>query len=246
MWDNLQSLNDAINNSVVVQNFYKVIVEPTIDTFLMVVPSTLIATAIGVPLGVFLATSKRGELLAMPFTNWVVGAVANALRAIPFIILAVYMFPVTRIVVGKAIGKGLPPIVPLTIAAIPFIARLVEALIREVDQGLVEAARAFGASSFQIVRKVLLPEAMPGIILVLTLALISLIGFSAMMGFVGAGGLGDVAMRYGYSQSKPDVMNTIVILLIVVNQLIQMGGEAWSRRINKRSRTSIQGPKTII
>ncbi|MEN3930209.1 methionine ABC transporter permease [Microvirga sp. W0021] len=199
----------------------------------MVGIATLIATVIGIPLGVFLATSKRGELLAMPITSRIVGAIVNALRAIPFIILAVYIFPITRWVVGSAIGTA-AAIVPLTIAAIPFIARLVETHIREVDQGLVEAARAFGANPFQIIWKVLLPESLPGIVLVLTLAIISLIGFSAMVGAIGGGGLGDVALRWGYAQNKIDVMNVIVVLLIVVNQLVQMFGEYISRRINKR------------
>lgn len=224
---------ETITNAFVFQRFDKLILEPLLQTALMVGMATVIATFIGLPLGIFLATSKRGELLAMPVVSRIVGSIVNALRAIPFIILAVYIFPVTRWVVGSAIGTS-AAIVPLTIAAIPFIARLVETLIREVDQGLVEAARAFGASPAQIITKVLLPEALPGIVLVLTLAIISLIGFSAMVGAIGGGGLGDVALRWGYAQNKTDVMNVIVVLLIVVNQLVQMFGEYVSRRINKR------------
>lgn len=231
--------------SFVIENFDKLIVEPFLQTALMVGIATFIATVVGVPLGVFLATSQRGEMFAAPMTNRIVGAIVNALRAIPFIILAVFIFPVTRSIVGTAIGTP-AAIVPLSIAAAPFIARLVETLIREVDHGLVEAARAFGASPRQIVWKVLLPEAMPGIVLVLTLALISLIGFSAMVGAVGGGGLGDVALRWGYAQRKTDVMIAIVILLIVVNQLLQMIGDRISRRINKRTSRSVQQTFTPV
>lgn len=231
--------------SFVIENFDKLIVEPFLQTALMVGIATFIATVVGVPLGVFLATSQRGEMFAAPMTNRIVGAIVNALRAIPFIILAVFIFPVTRSIVGTAIGTP-AAIVPLSIAAAPFIARLVETLIREVDHGLVEAARAFGASPRQIVWKVLLPEAMPGIVLVLTLALISLIGFSAMVGAVGGGGLGDVALRWGYAQRKTDVMIAIVILLIVVNQLLQMIGDRISRRINKRTSRSVQQTLTPV
>jgi ABC-type metal ion transport system, permease component len=231
--------------SFVVENFGKLIVEPFFQTAIMVGVATLIATLVGVPLGVFLATSQRGELFSMPTTNKIVGAIVNALRSVPFIILAVAIFPVTRILVGTAIGTP-AAIVPLTITAAPFIARLVETHIREVDQGLVEAARAFGASPIQIVWKVLLPEAMPGIVLVLTLALISLIGFSAMVGAVGGGGLGDVALRWGYAQRKTDVMIAIVILLIVANQLLQMLGDYISRRMNKRiPRSSRNNPNSV-
>lgn len=231
--------------SFVLENFGKLIIEPFLQTALMVGIATLIATAVGLPLGIFLATSQRGEMFAAPMTNRIVGAIVNALRAIPFIILAVFIFPVTRVIVGTAIGTP-AAIVPLAIAAAPFIARLVETLVREVDHGLVEAARAFGASPRQIVWKVLLPEAMPGIVLVLTLALISLIGFSAMVGAVGGGGLGDVALRWGYAQRKTDVMIAIVVLLIVVNQLLQMIGDRISRKINKRASRSVQKTFTPV
>lgn len=233
MWDNLQSIFASINESVVIQHFGKVIIDPLLQSSLTVGGAALISTLIGIPLGVFLATGKRGELLSMPAASAIIGALVNALRAVPFIILAVYVIPITRFVAGTPLGPG-PAIVPLTIAAIPFIARLVETLIREVDQGLVEAARAFGATPFQIIRKVLLPEALPGIVLVLTLAVISLIGFSAMVGAVGGGGLGDTALRWGYARNEESVMHVIVLLLIVINQFVQTIGESISRRINKR------------
>jgi len=143
----------------------------------------------------------------------------------------------TRLIAGTSIGTR-AAIVPLTIAAIPFIARVIEAAIREVDQGLVEAARAFGASPLQIVQKVLLPEAMPAVTLALTLTVVSLLGYSAMVGAVGGGGLGDLGIRYGYQRFMPEVMASVVIVLIVLVQGVQTLGEAIARRLDKRNRTS--------
>ena len=143
----------------------------------------------------------------------------------------------TRLIVGTSIGTR-AAVVPLTIAAIPFIGRVVEAAIREVDQGLVEAARAFGASPLQIVRKVLLPEALPALTLALTLTLVSLLGYSAMVGAVGGGGLGDLGIRYGYQRFMPEVMAAVVLVLIVLVQGVQSLGETIARRLDKRSRNS--------
>jgi D-methionine transport system permease protein len=149
----------------------------------------------------------------------------------------VAIVPLTRLIAGTSIGTR-AAVVPLTIAAIPFIARVVEAAIREVDQGLVEAARAFGASPLQIVQKVLLPEAMPAVTLALTLTTVSLLGYSAMVGAVGGGGLGDLGIRYGYQRFMPDVMATVVLVLIVLVQGVQTVGEAIARRLDKRTRNS--------
>jgi D-methionine transport system permease protein len=145
--------------------------------------------------------------------------------------------PLTRLIAGTSIGTR-AAIVPLTIAAIPFIARVIEGAIREVDQGLVEAARAFGASPLQIVQKVLLPEAMPAVTLALTLTIVSLLGYSAMVGAVGGGGLGDLGIRYGYQRFMPEVMATVVLVLIALVQGVQTLGEAIARRLDKRSRNS--------
>lgn len=204
------------------------------DTLYMVGVSTLIGTLIGGPLGVFLATSRRGELFAAPLVNRVLGLVVNALRSIPFIILAVSIIPFTRMVAGTSIGNT-AAIVPLTLAAAPFIARLIEGAIREIDGGLIEAARAMGATPLQIVGKVLLPEALPAIILGLTLAVVSLIGFSAMVGAVGAKGLGDLGIRYGYQRWMPEVMLAVVVALIVMVQLVQSLGEWLAARLDKRT-----------
>jgi D-methionine transport system permease protein len=213
----------------------RLIADATGETLYMVAVAAGLGTLLGLPLGVFLATSGKGELFAAPWVNRVLGAVVNATRSTPFIILVVAIIPFTRLVAGTSIGTS-AAIVPLTVAATPFIARLIEGAIREVDQGLVEAARAFGASPLQIVRKVLVPEALPGIALGLTLAVVSLIGYSAMVGAVGGGGLGDLGIRYGYQRFMPDVMAAVVLVLIVLVQLVQSVGDRLARRLNKRLR----------
>ncbi|MGL4558123.1 MAG: methionine ABC transporter permease [Afipia sp.] len=209
----------------------------TVDTLMMVALSGLFGTLIGLPLGIFLATSRANELFPAPTANRIVGLVVNATRSTPFIILVVAIVPLTRLIAGTSIGTAAAT-VPLTIAATPFIARVIEAAIREVDQGLIEAARAFGASPLQIVRKVLLPEAMPGVTLALTLTAVSLIGYSAMVGAVGGGGLGDLGIRYGYQRFMPEVMLTVVLVLIALVQSVQTIGDTIARRLDKRSRRS--------
>ncbi len=216
---------------------FQLIVSSTFDTLIMVGLSGLLGTLFGLPLGVFLATSRAGELFSAPVINRVLGLIVNATRSTPFIILVVASVPLTRLIVGTSIGTR-AAVVPLTIAAIPFIGRVVEAAIREVDQGLVEAARAFGASPMQIVRKVLLPEALPALTLALTLTLVSLLGYSAMVGAVGGGGLGDLGIRYGYQRFMPEVMAAVVLVLIVLVQGVQSLGETIARRLDKRSRNS--------
>jgi D-methionine transport system permease protein len=213
----------------------RLIASATGETLMMVAIAAAIGTLFGLPLGVFLATSGKGELFAAPWVNRVLGVIVNATRSTPFIILVVAIIPFTRLIAGTSIGTN-AAIVPLTVAATPFIARLVEGAIREVDQGLIEAARAFGASPLQIVLKVLIPEALPAIVLGLTLALVSLIGFSAMVGAVGGGGLGDLGIRYGYQRFMPEMMIAVVVVLIVLVQAIQSIGDRLSRQLNKRAR----------
>lgn len=215
-------------------NLISLLIEATWQTIYMVAASTVLGTILGLPLGVFLATSQRGELLSAPLVNRVLGLIVNAARSVPFIILVVAIIPFTRALVGTSIGTD-AAIVPLTIAATPFIARLVENAIREVDAGLIEAARAMGATPLQIIRKVLLREALPGITLGLTLAVVSLIGYSAMVGAVGGEGLGDLGIRYGYQRFMPNVMLTVVVILIVMVQLVQSVGEWIAARVDKRA-----------
>lgn len=213
------------------------ILKATGQTLHMVGVAALVGSLIGVPLGVFLATSGRGELFAAPVSNRVLGLVVNATRSTPFIILVVAIIPFTRLIAGTSIGTS-AAIVPLTVATVPFVARLVEAAVREVDPGLVEAARAMGATPLQIVRKVLIAEALPGLTLALTLTLVSLIGYSAMVGAVGGGGLGDLGIRYGYQRFMPDVMAAVVAVLIVLVQLVQSAGDRLARHFDKRGRRS--------
>jgi D-methionine transport system permease protein len=201
----------------------------------MVAVAALLGTALGLPLGVFLATSGRGELFEALAVNRVLGMLVNATRSTPFIILVVAIIPFTRLIAGTSIGTN-AAMVPLTVAATPFIARIIETAVREVDQGLIEASRAMGATPLQIVAKVLLPEARPAIVLGLTLTVVSLIGYSAMVGAVGGGGLGDLGIRYGYQRFMPEVMAAVVIVLIVLVQTLQSIGEALARRVNKRIR----------
>jgi D-methionine transport system permease protein len=211
------------------------IVQATGESLFMVAVAALLATLFGLPIGIFLATSRKGELFAAPIANSILGVVVNATRSTPFIILVVAIIPFTRLVAGTSIGSG-AAIVPLTIAATPFIARLVEGAIREVDSGLIETASSFGATPLQVVFKVLIPEALPGLVLALTLAVVSLLGYSAMVGAVGGGGLGDLGIRYGYQRFMPDVMLAVVIVLIALVQTVQTVGDYLARRVNRRLR----------
>ncbi|WP_341912645.1 methionine ABC transporter permease [Ferrovibrio terrae] len=204
-----------------------------LETLVMVGISGAIGAAFGIPLGVVLILTDRGGILQNVGLNRVLGLVVNAARSTPFIILMVAVIPFTRLVVGTSIGTA-AAVVPLTIAAIPFIARLVETALREVPAGLIEAAEAMGATPLQIVVKVLLPEALPGIVAGLTITLVSLIGYSAMAGAVGGGGLGDIGIRYGYQRFLPEVMLAVVLVLIVFVQGVQSAGDRLVRRLSHR------------
>lgn len=203
------------------------------ETLVMVGVSGVVGALLGVPLGVVLHLTDRGGTVTHPLFNRVLGLVVNAVRSIPFIILLVVVIPFTRFIAGSSIGTA-AAVVPLTIAAIPFIARLVESALREVDRGLVEAAQAMGATTGQIVWKVLLPEAMPGIVAALTITFVSLIGYSAMAGAIGGGGLGDLGIRYGYQRYITEVMVAVVVILIVLVQAVQSFGDWLVRRISHR------------
>lgn len=203
------------------------------ETLYMVIISMVISSAIGIPLGVLLHVTAEGEILDAPLLNRVVGAVVNAVRSVPFIILMVAIIPLTRLIVGSAIGTT-AAMVPLVIASIPFIGRQVETTLREVPHGLIEAALSMGATPMQIIMRVLLPESMPGIVSQLTTVVIALVGESAMAGAIGGGGLGDLAIRYGYQRFRPDIMIATVIILIVLVQLVQLTGNHFAARLNKK------------
>ncbi|GAA4465053.1 methionine ABC transporter permease [Phytohabitans houttuyneae] len=205
--------------------------EATKESAYMVGVATALTAVGGLLIGVLLVLTDRGGLLAARPVNAVLGLIVNIGRSLPFIILLVAIIPFTRAVVGTTIGTT-AAIVPLTVGAIPFYARIVETSIREVDRGVIAAARAMGASRPEIVRKVLLREARPGLVAGLTITVIALVGYSAMAGVVGGGGLGDLAIRYGYQRFENEVMVATVLLLVVFVQLTQMLGDLVARRLS--------------
>ena len=203
------------------------------ETLLMVGLSGIAGAVIGIPLGVLLRLTDQGGVLRNTGVTRVVGGIVTAVRSTPFIILLVAIIPFTRLVTGSSIGTA-AAVVPLTLAAAPFIARLVEASLREVDTGLVEAAQAMGATTRQIVFKVLLPEALPGIVAGFTITLVSLTGYSAMAGAIGGGGLGDLGIRYGYQRFLPEIMLAVVVVLVAFVQLVQSLGDWAVRRLSHK------------
>ncbi|EGU44812.1 ABC transporter, permease protein [Vibrio ichthyoenteri ATCC 700023] len=205
----------------------------TWETLYMVAVSGVVGFAVGIPLGVILHTSKKGGLLENTKLNSILGAVVNVGRSVPFLVLMVAIIPVTKLLVGTFIGTT-AAIVPLTIGAIPFVARLIESSLLEVPNGLVEAAQSMGATPLQIINKVLLPEAMPTIVNSVTITLVTLVSYSAMAGTVGGGGLGDVAIRYGFHRYDVVIMAVTVVMLIVLVQIIQSIGDAVVRRVDHR------------
>jgi D-methionine transport system permease protein len=203
------------------------------DTFLMVSLSTLFSILAGIPLGLGLYMTSQDDFKRRPVFYAVAGLIANIIRSLPFVILLAALLPFTALITGTTIGP-LAATVPLTIAAIPFYARLVEAALKEIPRGVIEAAVAAGATTSQIIFKVLLVEARPGLVRALTVTIISLLGFSAMAGIVGGGGIGDLAIRYGYYRFDDTVMYTTTAFLIILVQLIQSAGNTIARRIDKR------------
>ncbi len=215
------------------QQIINLLLQGFLETVQMTVISTVVAVLLGVPLGVILVITSRGHIMQNEAVNKVLGAIVNATRSIPFIILMVAIIPFTRLVAGTSIGTT-AACVPLTLAAIPFLARLVETAIKEVNGGVIEAAQSMGATPLQIIWKVLLPEALPTLIDNITVLIVNLISYSAMAGAIGGGGLGDIAIRYGYQRFQGDVMLATIIILIVLVQVIQSLGDYLSRKVNKK------------
>jgi len=203
------------------------------ETIYMLVFSSLISALVGIPLGILLVVTEKNGILACPGLNKPLAFIINMVRSIPFIILMVAIIPFTRLIAGTSIGTT-AAIVPLTLAAIPYTARMVETSIREIPSGLIEAAESMGASPLQIIWKVLIPEALPSIIESLTVVIVSLIGASAMAGTIGGGGLGDLAIRYGYQRFQADVMIATIVVLVIVVQLIQFIGSNLAKKMDKR------------
>ncbi|EFB72690.1 D-methionine transport system permease protein metI [Providencia rustigianii] len=215
------------------EGMISLLISGTIDTIIMTFVSAILGFILGIPTGVLLYVTRRGQVMENTALYSVISAVVNVFRSIPFIILLVWISPFTKFIVGSAIGiEG--AIVPLTVGAIPFIARMVENALLEVPSGLIEASRAMGATPLQIISKVLLPESLPGLINAATITLIMLVGYSAMGGAVGSGGLGQIAMQYGYYTYNPVVMNTVLVLLIVLVFIIQFTGEYLMKKVSHK------------
>ena len=211
----------------------QLLLQGTLDTLYMTLASTLIAYLIGIPLGVILVVTRKGGICPAPKTNAVLGTIVNIMRSVQFLILIIVLIQFTRFVVGTSIGAT-ATVVPLIVGAAPFIARMVESSLLEVDAGVVEAAQAMGASPWQIVTKVLLKEAVPSLITGAAIALTTILGYSAMAGAVGGGGLGDLAIKYGYHRYQTDVLLLTLVILIALVQIIQALGNGLAKKIDHR------------
>ena len=204
-----------------------------LDTLIMLGGSLILTIALGLPLGVLLFLTGQGRLAQNRVANAVLGIVVNILRSVPFIILLIVMIPLTVLLVGTSLGVA-GAIPPLVVGAAPFYARLVEGSLKEIDRTTIEAVQAMGATTRQIVTRALIPEAMPGLISGATVTAVALVSFTAMAGVVGAGGLGDLAIRFGYQRFQTDVMVVTVVLLVVLVQIIQYAGDALARHFTRR------------
>lgn len=212
---------------------FDLVLQATLDTLYMVAVSGVIATLLGLPLGVLLYVTRPRQILAMPVLNQALGIITNVGRSIPFIILMVAIIPFTRMLVGTSIGINAAS-VPLTIAAIPFVARLIEGALNEISPGLIESAQSMGATPWQIITKVLIPEARGGIITGLTITVVTLVSYSAMAGAAGGGGLGDLGIRYGYNRFNPTIMLITVVILVVMVQGFQSLGDYLVRKSDRK------------
>lgn len=224
---------DLFFSWVMTRPLYNLLLKGLWETIVMTGVSGFLSLLIGLPLALILVTTDRGGIFQNLAVNRALGGLVNALRSVPFIILLVAVIPLTRLIVGSAIGIS-AAIVPLTIAAAPYFARVAEVSLREVDRALIDAARAMGATRMTILREVLVPEALPGIVSGFTVTLVTLIGASAMAGAVGAGGLGDIAIRYGYQRFETSVMIAVVVILIIMVAGMQWAGDWLARRIDHR------------
>lgn len=213
------------------------VMNATWQTILMVFFSAVFSTIIGLPVGVALSVTRKeidGGIASNAIVNIVLGKIVNILRSFPFIILMIVLIPLSRAIIGRGIGTA-ATIIPLSIAASPFVARVVESALAEVDPGVIQASKAMGSTDFQIIFKVMIPEALPGLINGFTLTIINLIGYSAMAGALGGGGLGDLAIRYGYQRFRTDIMIMAIVVIIVMVEIVQFIGNRVSSRIsNKR------------
>lgn len=209
------------------------VMSATGETLVMVFFSTLFSLILGLPIGVLLhvtSSEEQGGIIPQPIFNNILGRIVNVLRSFPFIILMILLIPLSRLIVGTSIGTK-ATVVPLSIAAAPFVARIIESALKEVDPGVVQAAKAMGSTNAQIIIKVLIPEAMPSLVSGVTLTIINLIGYSAMAGAIGGGGLGDLAIRYGYQRFRPSYMVAAVLVILILVEVIQVAGNKLSAKL---------------
>ncbi len=206
---------------------FMLVTSATLETLQMVFFSTLFSLILGLPLGVLLCVTApeiQGGIIPHPVLNNVLGRIVNVLRSFPFIILMILLFPLSRLILGTSIGTT-AAIVPLSIAAAPFVARVIESALKEVDPGVVQAAKSMGSTNWQIIHKVLIPEALPSLVAGIILTIINLIGYSAMAGAIGGGGLGDLAIRYGFQRFRADVMFVAVVVILILVEVVQVLGD---------------------
>jgi D-methionine transport system permease protein len=227
------SRGSSRNFEAYVQHMRRILTQGTIDTIYMVFLSAFFAIILGTAIGLFLFITPKGGVFPMPPLNRAVGIIVNIGRSIPFVVLIILAFPLSRHIVGTSIGRT-AAIVPLTIAAVPFLSRVVEATLLELGSGIIEAAISSGANIRQIIYRVILPESAPGLVAGFTLLVINLITFSAMAGVVGSGGLGHLANSYGLQRSRTDVLIYTVIILVIIVQIVQAIGQFISRKLDKR------------
>lgn len=206
-----------------------------LESLYMTIVATIFSYVLGLPAGLILVATESGGIRPMPVVHKILGFVVNILRSVPFLILLVFVRPLTRAIVGTSIGSN-ATIVPLVIAAAPYVARMVESSIKEVGFGVVEAAQSMGASWLQIVRKVLVPEAKPSLLVGSAISMVTILSYSAMAGFVGGGGLGTVAINYGYNRYQFDIMAVAVVIIVIVVQVLQETGLALAKKLDKRNR----------
>ena len=210
--------------------FIQLVASATLQTLAMVGLSTVFSLALGFPLGILLCVTEPSGIAPRPVLNQILSRIVNVLRSFPFIILMILLFPLSRIIIGTSIGT-VATIVPLSIAAAPFVARIIESALKEVDPGVIQAARAMGSKNAQIIIRVMIPEALPSLVSGVTLTIINLIGYSAMAGAIGGGGLGDLAIRYGYQRFRSDIMIAAVVIILVLVEVIQFAGTRISNRL---------------
>lgn len=216
------------------QPIFTLVGTATVETLVMVFFSTLFSVILGLPLGILICvTDPQSGIIPKPMLNQILNRIVDILRSFPFLILMIVLFPLSRIIIGTTIGTA-ATIVPLSIAAAPFVARIIETALKEIDPGVIQAARAMGSTNWQIIIKVMLPEALPSLVDGITLTIINVIGYSAMAGTIGGGGLGDLAIRYGYQRFRVDILIASVIVILILVGVIQSIGTLISRSLMKK------------